>query len=52
MKQLFLFIVLVTVVLASCTIHRDVTTTGRATIITIDTTVINHGGTVNFKTTY
>lgn len=52
MKQLILFLALIAVGLASCTIHRDVTTSGRATIITIDTTVINHGGTVNFKTTY
>lgn len=35
--------------LASCAMQRNVSSTGKATIITVDTTVIRHDGYINFK---
>ena len=35
--------------LASCTLQRNVSSAGKATIITVDTTVIRHDGYINFK---
>ena len=35
--------------LASCSMQRNVSSTGKATIITVDTTVIRHDGYINFK---
>ena len=35
--------------LASCTMQRNVQSTGKATIVTVDTTVIRHDGYINFK---
>ena len=35
--------------LASCSVQRNVSSTGKATIITVDTTVIRHDGYINFK---
>lgn len=35
--------------LASCAMQRNVSSAGKATIITVDTTVIRHDGYINFK---
>ena len=35
--------------LVSCTMQRNVSSAGKATIITVDTTVIRHDGYINFK---
>lgn len=35
--------------LVSCAMQRNVQSTGKATIITVDTTVIRHDGYINFK---
>lgn len=35
--------------LASCTMQRNVSSAGKAIIITVDTTVIRHDGYINFK---
>lgn len=35
--------------LVSCSVQRNVSSTGKATIITVDTTVIRHDGYINFK---
>ena len=35
--------------LASCTVQRSVSSVGKATIVTVDTTVISHDGFINFK---
>lgn len=35
--------------LASCSVQRNVSSTGKATIVTVDTTVIRHDGYINFK---
>ena len=35
--------------LASCTASRSFESSGKARIVLIDTTVINHGGFINFK---
>lgn len=35
--------------LVSCSVQRDVSSVGKATIITVDTTVIRHNGYINFK---
>lgn len=35
--------------LVSCAMQRNVSSTGKATIITVDTTVIRHDGYINFK---
>ena len=32
----------------SCTVDRSISSQGKATIVTVDTTVINHDGTVKF----
>lgn len=32
----------------SCTVNRSISSQGKATIVTVDTTVINHDGTVKF----
>lgn len=42
----------VALVACSCTVNRAVTTSGRATIVTIDTTTIIHGGQLNFNSKY
>lgn len=39
------------VILQSCTVQRDTTSSGKAVIITTDTTYIYHGGTVKFPKT-
>lgn len=36
--------------LASCTVQRDVQVKGRAIIVTNDTTIVNHDGSLEFKT--
>ena len=38
-------------ILQSCSIQRDTTSSGKAVIITTDTTYIYHGGTVKFPKT-
>ena len=35
--------------LASCAVQRNVQSTGKATIITVDTTVVRHDGYIKFK---
>lgn len=35
--------------LASCSVQRDVSSVGKATIITVDTTVVRHDGYIKFK---
>lgn len=35
--------------LASCTMQRDVSSVGKAIIITVDTTVVRHDGYIKFK---
>lgn len=35
--------------LASCAMQRDVSSVGKATIITVDTTVVRHDGYIKFK---
>lgn len=32
----------------SCTVNRSISSQGKATIVTVDTTVINHDGTIKF----
>ena len=39
------------VILQSCSVQRDTTSSGKAVIITTDTTYIYHGGTVKFPKT-
>lgn len=39
------------VILQSCSVQRDTISSGKATIITTDTTYIYHGGTVKFPKT-
>lgn len=36
-------------ILQGCTLTKDTTVQGRATIVTTDTTVVEHNGTLNFK---
>ena len=38
-------------ILQSCSVQRDTTSSGKAVIITTDTTYIYHGGTVKFPKT-
>lgn len=38
-------------ILQSCSVQRDTISSGKATIITTDTTYIYHGGTVKFPKT-
>ena len=38
-------------ILQSCSVQRDTTSSGKAVIITTDTTFIYHGGTVKFPKT-
>ena len=35
--------------LVSCSVQRDVSSVGKATIITVDTTVVRHDGYIKFK---
>ena len=32
----------------ACTVNRSISSQGKATIVTVDTTVINHDGTIKF----
>lgn len=34
--------------LVSCTVNRSLSSQGKATIVTVDTTVINHDGSIKF----
>lgn len=36
-------------ILQGCTVTKDTRVLGRATIVTTDTTVVEHNGTLNFK---
>ena len=38
-------------ILQSCSVQRDTTSSGKAVIITTDTTYIYHGGTIKFPKT-
>lgn len=41
--------IFLSVILQGCTVSRGTTVRGKATIVTIDTTVVKHNGTLKFK---
>lgn len=46
MRNIILFLILF---ICSCSVHHEVTSHGKSTIITNDTTYIDHGGFIGFK---
>lgn len=51
-KLLYLIgaVIAVIVLFCSCSAHRQMNVTGRTQIITVDTTYIDHGGSLTIKT--
>ena len=44
------FLLAVSIIFCSCSLHRQFTIKGKTRIVTVDTTIINHNGSVKIQT--